>query len=281
MSQTVTNVIDRLPERKVAHTAAGAISYREAGRGPVLLLLHGMNGNSGSWEFQLNAFANKYRVIAWDAPGYGLSDTVDADVDAYANQVAHLLAYLKIERTFIVGHSMGGVIAERYCARNLDRVACLALSGTHWGNASPPDAPLATKYARRLEDLEQMSADEYGQLRAEKMLPPSSLPEVLKRVAAVAAETRKEGILYGGQMVEKADNRTILPTLAFPVLVLSGTADAVVSSERSEAMLNYLPSGTAVRIPGVGHAAYLEAPDAFNRALEEFFRSPSVQDRNA
>lgn len=274
MNQNATSVLGReIPERQIAKTPGGVISFREAGQGQPLLLLHGLNGNSKSWSNQLSAFADTYRVIAWDAPGYGESDPVEPDSDAYAAQVDHLLNHLKIEQAFVIGHSMGGVIAERFCARYPDRAKCLVLSGTHWGNAAPADAPLASKYARRLQDLENLSAQEYGEARAQKMLFPSLPREVFDLVAEIAAETRREGLLNGGQMVEKTDNRPLLGSLKLPVLVLTGERDAVVTPQRSEAMLAYLPNARAVSLPGVGHAPYLEAPDVFNQAIRRFFET--------
>lgn len=261
-----------LPERQIAATPGGTISYREAGQGPVLFLLHGMNGNSRSWTQQLAAFSDSYRVIAWDAPGYGQSDPVPPEADAYAAQAAHLLDHLNVEKAHVVGHSMGGVIAERFCARHLERAASLVLSGTHWGNAVPEGTPLAAKYARRLQELEEMSAEEYGKVRAGKMVPssPSPSPDVLDELAGVASEMKREGLFNGGQMVEKTDNRPFLSTLKLPVLILTGSRDPVVTPQRSEAMMEYLPSARTVSLPDVGHAAYLEAPEAFNRAVREF-----------
>jgi pimeloyl-ACP methyl ester carboxylesterase len=262
-----------LPERKAVQTPGGAISYREAGHGPALFLLHGMNGNSRSWAQQLKAFSDSYRVIAWDAPGYGESDPVAPDADAYAAQAAHLLDHLNVERAHVIGHSMGGVIAERFCARHLDRAMSLVLSGTHWGNAAPEGAPLAAKYARRLQELEDMPAEEYGKVRAGKMLPSSPQPEVFDLVAGVASEMRREGLLNGGQMVEKTDNRPFLPALKLPVLIITGDRDPVVKPQRSEAMMEFLPSARAVSLTGVGHAAYLETPDVFNQTVRDFYKS--------
>lgn len=274
MDQRVSGVIDgKISERQIAKTPGGAISFREEGQGQPLLLLHGMNGNSKSWSHQLRAFSDRYRVVAWDAPGYGASDPVPPNADAYAAQVNHLLNHLKIDQAYVVGHSMGGVIAERFCARNLAQSKCLVLSGTHWGNAAPADAPLASKYAKRLQDLEKMSAKEYGEMRAQKMLSTSLSREVFDLVAEIAAETRREGLLNGGQMVEKTDNRPLLGSLNLPVLILTGERDAVVTPQRSESMMAYLPNARAVSLPDVGHAPYLEAPEAFNQAIQQFFEA--------
>lgn len=273
MSQmTIVSAGPTIPDLHIAQTPQGAVSFREAGSGPALILLHGMNGSSKSWCYQFEPFARSFRTIAWDAPGYGRSDTVAPDADAYAAQVAALLDYLKVERAHVVGHSMGGVVAERFCARYPERAKCLVLSGTHWGNAAPPDAPLAAKYTRRLEELESLSPREYGEARAQKMLPPSSSREVFDRVAGIAAEAKRAGLLNAGQMVEKADNRPLLSSLKLPVLIVTGDSDTVVTPQRSEAMKEYLQSAASASIPGVGHAAYVEAPDAFNPIVERFIR---------
>lgn len=270
---TMSAIAQPLPERQIVQTPRGAISYREAGQGHALFLLHGMNGNSRSWAPQLKALSDSYRVIAWDAPGYGQSDPVAPDADAYAAQAALLFDHLKVEQAHVIGHSMGGVIAERFCARHLDRATSLVLSGTHWGNAVPEGAPLAAKYARRLQELEDMPAMEYGKVRAEKMLPAEPQSDVFDLVADVASEMRREGLLNGGQMVERTDNRPFLPALKLPVLIVTGDSDPVVRPQRSEAMMEFLPSARAISLSGVGHAAYLEKPEIFNRAVREFFNS--------
>ena len=62
-----------IPELKIIETPGGEISYRENGSGPILLLMHGIGGNSRSWRSQLDTLSNNFRVIAWDAPAYGKS----------------------------------------------------------------------------------------------------------------------------------------------------------------------------------------------------------------
>ena len=68
--------VSSLPDRQEVTLPTGRISYRQAGSGPDLVLLHGLAGNSGTWERQFEEFAGRFRMTAWDAPGYGHSDTV-------------------------------------------------------------------------------------------------------------------------------------------------------------------------------------------------------------
>lgn len=103
------------------------------------------------------------------------------------------------------------------------------------------------------------------------MLSASMPQDVFDRVAEIAAETRREGLLNAGKMVEKTDNRRLLGPLTLPVL--TGARDAVVTPQRSEAMMAYLPNAHTVSLPDVGHAPYLEAPDKFNQAIRKFFET--------
>jgi pimeloyl-ACP methyl ester carboxylesterase len=271
---TIADILsDEIPPLRRAETSRGKISYREAGTGPALVLLHGLNGNSKSWPFQYGGLASDFRVIAWDAPGYGESDLVAPVVAAYAAQLAHLLDHLSLDRVSVLGHSMGGVVAGAFCGLYPDRAGRLVLSCTHWGNAVPPDAPLASKYAKRLADLNELSPADYGRARAIRMLPKSADEAVVARVASIAMDTRADGLLAAGQMVEKADNRPLLSTLTLPVLIIAGEQDTVVAPERSFAMRKHIAAASCVTLPGVGHAPYLEAPAAFNETVRRFLQA--------
>src|SRR3546814_12702323 len=109
------------PRRLTLDTPAGRIGFREAGTGTdVLVLLHGLGGNSLSWESQFDHLANHRRVIAWDSPGYGGSDDLPMpapDPDDYVEALRTFLDAMGIARADLLGHSMGGVVAARFAAR--------------------------------------------------------------------------------------------------------------------------------------------------------------------
>ena len=75
------------PELKMIETPGGAISYRESGSGPVLLLMHGIGGNSRSWRNQLETLSDHFHVIAWDAPAYGKSVERVASLEEYLSLI--------------------------------------------------------------------------------------------------------------------------------------------------------------------------------------------------
>src|SRR4051794_11372344 len=113
-------------------------SYMEAGRAdaPPIVLLHGVGANSMHWRFQLAGLSDRWRVIAWNAPGYMLSDgfTTDApDCRAYADAVASFLAALALDKVHLVGNSFGTRVAQCFALHHPGRTLKLAMTGTGVG----------------------------------------------------------------------------------------------------------------------------------------------------
>ncbi|MEL6215989.1 MAG: alpha/beta hydrolase, partial [Pseudomonadota bacterium] len=253
-----------------AELEKGKISYRVKGNGAPLFFLHGLNGSSKSWIQQFCAFGDQYRVIAWDAPGYIESDVVSPDVDTYADVARDLLDHLDVGDAMIIGHSMGGVVAGRFAHRHKDKTSRLVLSCSHYGNAEPPNTPLAEKYSRRIDELQSMTRADYGQLRASKILPPSTQAHVKDAIAEMASDARQDGLRAAGTMVQNADNRSALSTLQMPCLIISADCDTVVPPSRTQTLLDAIPNAAHVELRGLGHAPYLEDPSAFNTAIQQF-----------
>ncbi|WPZ36596.1 alpha/beta hydrolase [Thalassobaculum sp. OXR-137] len=262
------------PDRQTLDLHHGRVSYRQAGSGPDLVLLHGLAGNSRTWEEQFAAFSGRWRVTAWDAPGYGESDTVEPTVDAYAAALAALVDALELPRFVLLGHSMGGVVAGRFAGTYPERLRALALSCTLLGRRQAPGTPLSEPYLARLRELETLPAREYGANRAKSMAAPGCAPEILERLTGIAAETRREGLESAMRLIAVADNSAALASLILPVLVLTGQEDRTVTKEVSGDLLAALAGGPAQvktkELPGVGHAPYLEDTAAYNSALQAF-----------
>jgi pimeloyl-ACP methyl ester carboxylesterase len=265
-----------LPDRQLVELDTARISYRQAGSGPDLVLLHGLAGNARTWEDQIDAFSPRYRVTAWDAPGYGESDTVEPTVDSYARTLAAFLDALGLSSVILLGHSMGGVVAGRFAALYPRRLRALVLSCTLLGRAQPAGAPLGESYRARLADHEQLTPDAYGRRRAESMAAPGCAAEILDRLSAIAAETRRDGLEAAMRVIAEADNAASLGSLDLPVLVLSGQQDRTVSAEVTAGLLAALDAGKSrvehVALAGVGHAPYLENAPAYTAALGDYLR---------
>ena len=262
-----------IPELKIIETPGGEISYRENGSGPILLLMHGIGGNSRSWRSQLDTLSNNFRVIAWDAPAYGKSAKRGANLEEYIMAVIELLDELSIATVNLLGHSMGGVVAQGVAGFHPDRVTKLILSSTFMGHGSAEGTPLGEGYSARLEDIKNMSPDEFGRARASSMLAQSASIETRREVASIAAEVTHSGLLAACKMLHHADTRDLTTKLKMPVLVVTGEQDGVVIPERSKEMASLIPEVEMEQLSGVGHAGYLENPKKFDLVLESFLNS--------
>ena len=269
--------MNNLPHRQEVTLVTGSVSYRQAGSGPDVVLLHGLAGNSGTWEQQFKKFADRFRMTAWDAPGYGHSDPVTPAVDAYADTLGAFTQAIGIERFILIGHSMGGVVAGNFAGRYRDRLSGLVLSCTHLGRRQRAGGPLGEKYLARLAQYEAMTPLDYGRARAKSMAAPGCDPKILEEFARIAAETRKEGLEAAARVVSEADNRSHFSHLDMPVLVLAGDLDRTVSRESTEELVAAIPeqlsSFVLHYLPGVGHAPYMEDPNLYNALLGDFLSS--------
>ena len=257
-----------LPTSATLATGSGTIACREAGSGPPLVLLHGLAGSSKSWEEQFDALGDIRRVIAWDCPGYGGSDTLPGDAPMLADYADALLAFvdgLGLDRLDLLGHSMGGVIAGRFAALQPDRVRRLILSGTRTGFARRDPA----SFLSRIEELRSLTPEEFGARRADGMVAAGAPREIWRRVAAVAAEVRPAGFAAAARMLTCADNADLLHRITAPVLVLAGEADRIALPAEAEELAQAV-AGRLVMIGGAAHAPYLEQAAAYNDALRGF-----------
>ena len=261
----------KTPELKYLSYRQGQIAYRETGTGQTLFFLHGMNGNSKSWENLFYSLSSSFRVIAWDAPSFGGSDVFGDNIEEYKNAAKALIETLKLKKIILIGHSMGGLIASQLAYDNDVSVSGLILSSTHLGFGYKKGEPLMERYANRLKTFSTKLSDiDYAMERAQRNTPEGTSESVIKFLANVALDIRKESIRDGGRMSQETDNTNICKDLKMPVLILSGGKDTVISTEMHASLIAALPRAHKVVFPKAGHASFAEYPDQFNYQVTEF-----------
>ena len=236
---------------------------------PALVFLHGFNGSSKSWACQFAHFTN-HTVIAIDAPGFGESHSVEGGMVAIADEVAALTASLAIGKAVIIGHSMGGMLAQVLGATHPDRCQAIILSCTHKGRAQPVGSPLGAAVQERIQQREVMDDVSYGALRVGKMLSGEIDPQTMAFLAAVAGEIRVEGIRCGGFAMQYLDTSPILEKITAPVAIFTGADDVVVKPDATAALKAGLPQARHWLLADVGHAPYCEDAASFNASIEAF-----------
>ena len=261
----------KTPELKYLSYRQGQIAYRETGTGQTLFFLHGMNGNSKSWENLFYSLSSSFRVVAWDAPSFGGSDVFGDNIEEYKNAAKALIETLKLKKIILIGHSMGGLIASQLAYDNDVSISGLILSSTHLGFGCKKGEPLMERYANRLKTFSTKLSDiDYAMERAKRNTPEGTSESVIKFLANVALDIRKESIRDGGRMSQEADNTNICKDLKVPVLILSGGKDTVISTEMHASLIAALPRAHKVVFPKAGHASFAEYPDQFNYQVTEF-----------
>ena len=259
------------PELQFIPYNGGRLAYRETGAGPALFLLHGMNGSSRSWAHLFRALGTSFRVVAWDAPSFGASDVFGDGIEDYVDAAKALLKALKVKEVFLVGHSMGGVVAAQLAADRDTSTAGLVLSSTHLGFACPKGEPLMARYGTRVDRIRSEGVNSaYGLERAKRSTPEGTSQTVIRFLAEIAASARIEGIRDGGRMCQETDNTKISHHVSVPVLILSGGKDTVISPEMHARLVAAFPKAQHVEFPKAGHASYAEYPEFFNEQIREF-----------
>ncbi len=256
--------------RSIVNLEHGRISFFETGEGTPVFFLHGLNGNGASWQDQFRTLSGQFRMWAWDAPGYGLSDVVGDTVTALAQAA---LAFLRSQTdvpVHVVGHSMGGLVAMKMAAMAPEKVKRLVLSCTHPGHGLAQNEGANQRYQRRLRELEELSAEEYGQRRAKGMLPEGTAPDIVHKVARVAAESRPEGMANAAWAIQTANLVPDLGAIQAKTLVITCDEDRVAPLSKAQPLLDHIQDVQHRSLEGLGHAPYMEDVARYNSVLREF-----------
>lgn len=220
-----------------------------------LLFIHGFGGKVAQWEKQLATFAEKYRVVATDVRGHGLSDHPDSlySVQELVNDLERIVEHLNLlKKIVVIGHSFGGAIATTFTIRHPTRVEKLILIGTainfKLGIAQDTLSKLPTQYAEPLRGL---------------------LPTALNAPLSVMKKMYLNA-------VEHWDGTDVFPQLHVPTLVILGVRDLVYDQARYDAVADLVPNVQLAKIPVSAHMVQLERAEAVNRAIQRFIGSESV-----
>jgi pimeloyl-ACP methyl ester carboxylesterase len=256
-----------------------AIAVTDTGSGSPVLLLHGLGCGKRMWTHQVRALKQRFRVIAYDQRGHGLTAAPAVATSYSATHLARdlvgVLDALKIERAAIVGFSLGGGPALALAASKPERISRLVLADV---GAGADDPVKIEAMARRWVDLIKRSeVDELvcDMLRSElfKVYARRNLRR-RNHMAALIRATPLDGLRFTlSEVLSKRKSLFRLPgvlqSIQVPTLVLVGQYD-YACSKAAKLLAQRIPTATLKIIEGSGHMAPLEQPAAFNAALLEF-----------
>jgi 3-oxoadipate enol-lactonase len=247
--------------------------WTDKGQGPTLLCLHGIGSSSASLRRQVDALSEEFRVVAWDAPGYGRSGEAReaGSLDYYATEAAGLIRSLD-GAAHVLGVSWGGVISAQLALTHPDLVKSLVLVSASRGSGRDPAS--AAAMACRAENMMRDGVATYARARAPKLLSPTAPEHLIDEVVSImTSDVRHCGYTSAARAMASADLSGRLSEINVPTLVICGTHDTVTGPAESTKIANSIPGARYAPIEGAGHLVNQEFPDAVNAAVLGFLRN--------
>jgi pimeloyl-ACP methyl ester carboxylesterase len=248
-------------------------SYMAAGQAgaPPLVLLHGIGANSMAWRFQFAPLAERFRVVAWNAPGYMLSDNLVAETPLWqdwAGALDDFLVALGIGRFDLVANSFGTRVAQSFAALHRGRIARAVFTGT-----SVAAGATSAERARGLEARAALVArGGFGcGERAPALLGAKASPELLAMVQHVLRATNPKGYMQAARFAASGSAPVIGAGLAMPLMLIQGNEDGVTPFAANGRLLaNAVPNARVETLDGCGHLPEIECPERVNALLSRF-----------
>jgi pimeloyl-ACP methyl ester carboxylesterase len=256
--------------------------YEESGEGAPVLFIHEFAGDYRSWEPQTSVLSRQFRCIVYNARGYPPSDA-PGELERYSQERARddalsVLDHLGIERAHIVGLSMGGFATLHFSLAYPQRAKSLVVAGCGYGAAPAGREKFRASCEALATLLKTRGMAEGGR---EYTIGPARVqlqnknPEAWRAFAerfAAGSATGRALTMRGVQMQRPSlwDLVENMKDLRAPVLLMTGDEDEACL-EPALLMKRSIPASGLVVFPRSGHMLNLEEPEAFNRALLEFF----------
>jgi 3-oxoadipate enol-lactonase len=265
------------PPRRRMQSSGASGAGRGGDKGTVFL--HGIGGAARAWAPQLTSFAAAgFDPIALDLPGYGARPAVThMTFEALAADVETAIAERGLERPVLIGHSMGGMIAQTMLRRRPDHYRAAILTCTSPGFGDPGGEFQKKFVADRLQPLD--AGGTMPTLAAsivDGIVGPSPDPDSRARAIAVMAATPASTYRAAVHCLVTFDERANLKNIRVPILCLAGAHDRNAPPAMMERMAAKIPGARYVCLPDVGHLPNLEAPGAFDTAVLDFLETALV-----
>jgi pimeloyl-ACP methyl ester carboxylesterase len=251
------------------------IGYHRAGSGPPLVLLHGYVGDGAvTWRRQLDGLPDEFTVIAWDAPGAGVSaDPPESfGMGGYADCLRQFVDRLGLDRPHVAGLSFGGALALEVCRRHPAVLRSLILVSAYAGWAGSLPADVADQRLNQAMVLAELSPDEFVAALLPTMFTERTPRTLVDQFGAAMRAFHPAG--FRAMARASAENlRDALAHVNVPTLLVYGDQDVRAPLAVAEDLHAAITGSSLVVLPGAGHVCNIDAADEFNAAVRRFLRS--------
>ena len=253
------------------------LAVKTRGVGDPVVFLHGLGGGSESWAPQLCSLGEAYRCLAPDLPGYGASPpTALATLEAWADALACTLDAMRLDRAVLVGHSLGGMLAQEFIVRHRTRVSRLVLSCTSPAFGRSDGSFQREFIAARLKPLENGGTmRDVAEEAAPGLFGPHAPREAVEAAKAMMVQIPEHTYRAALDCIVRFDRRDALAQIGVPTLLVSTEHDRSAPKIALERMAERIPRARHVSLDRLGHMPNIEAPDRFNRELIAFLAETS------
>lgn len=248
------------------------LSYRSWGRGPVVLLLHGLAGSGEAWVPVAQRLAADHTVVVPDLPGHGSSFIRNGDhsLANTATSLRDLLAVLGHDRVTVLGHSLGGGVALHFAYQYPDRCQRLIL-------VSPGGLGRQVHPALRAMSLpgSELVLAVWGVASALRRLlrPDPEAVGAFPRLRQPFLAALRTVVDWKGQRVDALEALAVIST-SRPTLVVWGEEDPILPVSQAWAAARFAPRVQLITVPGSGHTPHLDDPDGFCLLVRQFLAKP-------
>jgi pimeloyl-ACP methyl ester carboxylesterase len=248
------------------------IAWEKRGSGSPVVLVHGLGYARWGWEPVADLLAERFEIVLLDNRGIGESAAPPGPytVADMAGDVLAVMDEAGMQRTHVVGTSLGGMIAQELTLSAPDRVEKLVLVCTTPGG--PNAAPMPEQTLKLI--AESPSLEPLVALRrfVENALAPNPPEALVHRILAHRLATAQPHAAWAAQAAAGVsfDAWDRLAEVAAPTLVVHGTEDVVVDPANADLLADLIPGATVEWLEGCGHLLFWEKPDRFAEVVGEF-----------
>jgi 3-oxoadipate enol-lactonase len=247
------------------------IAYRRAGRGPCVLLIHGVGGDSRNWDAIAGRLRARFDVIAMDLRGHGRSDLITGPLDAHdlARDALQVLDEANVGTCAVVGFSLGGAVAQALALDHPERVDRLALIGTVAGRTADEQA----KARERIRFLEAHGTAGIAEANRERWFTDAfrrDHPDIVEQRVAQVKACDGPSYLHAFRVFATSDFADRLHEIRVPTLVVTGEHDLAATGRMAHLMGERIRDAEVHVLPGLRHSLLIEATATITGLLEQF-----------
>lgn len=264
---------------RTASVQGGTLSYDSVGRGPTVLLLHGLFADKEQWNTLLcRLSAAGYRAIAPDLPGYGASQGFAVETYALERQATVLHEFtqkLGITTFDVAGSSMGGAIAALYTQQHPEQIRSLAFIGSPLGVVDWANPVRAAIY-QGINPFIPITKDQFDLEISLLFVTPPQIPDAVKQQKVNDYINRNRHYQQVWDIVNLYDDVVCQVQKRVPTLAIWGETDRIFDIHGADRLQQCIPGSTVLRLPNAGHLLLIENGDAAATAYLRFLANIPV-----